>query len=290
MRRLAALAALLSATVSALVVLVVAPVAAHSETVRSDPPNGGMVSEGRTSLTVWFDEPVGVAASTFQLRTLAGLEVASAVSFDEDGEEVTVTTAPLERGQYALDWHALSLDDGHASSGTIVFGAGLRPDVVAAVGGGVPPMAGVLLHGVDLGVLLLALGALTVGGRVLGAAGPGAETLRDRVRWTGLLAGWASVYAGLVTPFLRTRGLEDSVSSWVGQTWLTLSRTPWGQSWLLREVALVVAVLAMARWRRTRGASATGRQWRSVPWWWQCCCSPGAVTRRGCPPGPGSPR
>lgn len=245
------------AVASALVVLVVAPVSAHSESVRSDPPNGGMVSEGRTSLTLWFDEPVSVATSTFRLRTLAGLEVSSSVSFDDDGEEVVITTAPLERGQYALDWHALSLTDGHASSGTVVFGAGLRPDVVAAVGGGVPSVAVVVLRWLDLGVLLLALGTLSVGGRVLGAAGRGAEALRHRVRWWGVCAGWATLCAGLVTPLLRTRGSEASPSAWAEQTWLTLTRTGWGQLWLVREVALLVAVVALTRWWSTRGASAT---------------------------------
>ena len=103
-RRLAAVAVV----VLSVLVLTVAPASAHSETVRSDPPDGGMVPEGRTTLTLWFDEPVGTAASTFRLGTMAGLDVPTTVTFGDGDEEVLIMTAPLERGEYVLDWHARS--------------------------------------------------------------------------------------------------------------------------------------------------------------------------------------
>lgn len=252
--RLGRLVASLAVGVAGLL-LAAAPASAHSETVRADPPNGGMVPEGRTSLTLWFDEPIGTVGSSFQLRTLDGLEVESSVDFENGADTIVVRTAPLARGQYVLDWHALSLVDGHASSGTIVFGAGLRPDVIASAGAGAPPVDLLVLRWFDLGALLLALGALSVNGRVLGAAGEGASRMRDRVRGMGVLATWVAVYAGLATPFLRTRSTGAGASEWVTQTWLMLTRTEWGQLWLVRELALVAAAVAMTRWRRDRGRS-----------------------------------
>ncbi len=241
------------------VFLAASPAAAHSETLRSDPPNGGMVPEGRTSLTLWFDEPVGYDASIFAVRTIDGLEIETSTEFENGADRIVIETPPLERGQYVIDWHALSLVDGHASSGTIVFGAGLRPDAVAAEGAGPPTIDLLVLRWLDLGVLLLALGSLAVGGRVLGAAGDGGERIRDRVRWVGALAAGAAVYAGLVTPFLRTRGSGGFSAEWLDQTWLTLTQTGWGQLWLAREVALVVAAVAFLRWRRTRGQESARR-------------------------------
>ncbi|MGD9958241.1 copper resistance CopC/CopD family protein [Nocardioides sp.] len=240
---------------AAVVLLASGPASAHSETVRSDPPNGGMVAEGRTSLTLWFDEGIGAAASTFQLRTLDGLEVPSSAVFENGDVKIVIDTEPLARGQYVLDWHALSLEDGHASSGSVVFGAGLRPDTVASDGVGAPSPTLVGMRWVDLTALLMAVGALAVGGRVL-AAGGGPVRVTQRVRLVGTLAAWVAVYAGLAEPFLRLRGSTTAPSAWLGQTWLTLTGTDVGRLWILREVALVVAGVAMLRWYRTHGRSA----------------------------------
>ena len=99
---------LLGALAAVAVLVVMAPSAqAHSETIRSDPPNGGMVPVGRSSLTLWFDEPIGAAASTIELRTLDGLPVKSSFDISNGDLSVVVETAPLEHGSYVLDWHAL---------------------------------------------------------------------------------------------------------------------------------------------------------------------------------------
>ncbi len=235
------LVAMLAGIAAAL--LFAAPASAHSETVRSDPPNGGMVPVGRTSLTLWFDEGIGSAASTFQLRTLDGLELETNTDLANGAEQVSVEVDPLTRGLYALDWHAFSLVDGHASSGTIVFGAGLRPDVVAAQGSGPPPPELLVLRWLDLSALLLAIGALAVSGRVLGAAGAAGAGVRDKVRGIGMLGAWVAVYFGVLTPFLRTRSPGEGAWEWFTQARLTLAGTEWGRLWMWREVVLVFAAV-----------------------------------------------
>ena len=240
----------LAALAVVVVLLTSAPAQAHSETVRSDPPNGGMVEVGRTSLTLWFDEPIGAAASTIELRTLDGLPVESSIDIDNGDLSVVVETAPLAHGSYVLDWHALSLVDGHASSGTIVFGAGLRPDVVAAEGAGPPSAILLALRWAELTAVLVAIGALTIAGRVIATAGAGLGAAGDRIRRAGVVAVACAAYAGVVTPFLRTRTSGADGTAWLNQTWLTLTGTSWGWLWLARELALLVALLAMLRWRR----------------------------------------
>ncbi len=242
---------LLGALAAVAVLVVMAPSAqAHSETIRSDPPNGGMVPVGRSSLTLWFDEPIGAAASTIELRTLDGLPVKSSFDISNGDLSVVVETAPLEHGSYVLDWHALSLVDGHASSGTIVFGAGLRPDVVAAEGAGPPSSILLALRWADLTAVLVAIGALTITGRVIATAGAGLGAAGDRIRRAGVIAVSCAAYAGVVTPFLRTRTSGAEGTAWLHQTWLTLTETSWGWLWLARELALLVALAAMLRGRR----------------------------------------
>ncbi|MCV2396541.1 copper resistance protein CopC, partial [Actinotalea sp. M2MS4P-6] len=48
------------------------PALAHSELEHSDPPDGGMVAVGRTSLSLWFTEAVISDATTVERRPAGG--------------------------------------------------------------------------------------------------------------------------------------------------------------------------------------------------------------------------
>ena len=145
-----------------------APASAHSEVVRSDPPPGGTVPVGRTDLTLWYGERINIASSSFVLRTPEGLRIPGEIAGVEGDEVVRLTVPPLERGTYVLEWHTLSLVDGHSTTGVLVFGAGMFPAAVDAGTGARPDLT--LLTWFDLGGLLLALGALSIGGTVLARA------------------------------------------------------------------------------------------------------------------------
>ncbi len=232
-----------------------APAVAHSELERSDPPNGGMVAVGRTVLTAWFAQPISTDASTYDLRTEDGerLPVSARNTASGGGRVVTLDTGPLGKGTYVLSWRVLSLDDGHPSSGSIVFGAGVRPAVVPSGSGGLPDAPGFLLRSLDLTALLLAFGALAVSGRVLGSMGEVGRRPRDRARRIGAFATAAVVVTGALTPFVRTpRG--GSLGAWTREIWATLTGTPWGHLWLVREVALAVAMGALWPWLSRRSA------------------------------------
>ncbi|MCW2761544.1 MAG: hypothetical protein JWR85_1745 [Marmoricola sp.] len=244
--------------VAAMVLLVAAPPAwSHGELNRSDPPNGGMVAPGRTSLRLWFTEPVNLRASRFELRARDGRHLTVRPSVAEDGRVVRLESDPLPVGTYHLDWQSLSLSDGHSSTGSLVFGVGLRPAVVPDGGTGLPPLSVVVLRWVDLASLLVAIGALAVSGRVLGTLGAPGLRPRLRARRIGILAAVVSAYAGLVTPFLRAHATGTPLDTLFGETWATLAGTPWGHLWLAREVSMVFVVAVVWSWAR-RGGTPVG--------------------------------
>jgi copper transport protein len=234
-----------------------APAQAHSELERSDPPNGGMVAPGRDFVTLWFGEPVSGSTSTFVLHLADGTAVQSRVSSIDGGRRVVrIDTSPLDRGIYQLEWRTIALDDGHPSSGTLTFGVGLRPAVLPSEGSALPGGTLLAVRWLDLSAILLAIGALTVSGGVLTALGEAGRRARRRTRSLAVAAMVAAVYTGAVTPFLRTQHPGNPPGVWLGETWSTLTGTPWGHVWLAREAAVVVAAVAVWSWARSRGRSA----------------------------------
>jgi copper transport protein len=231
-----------------------APASAHGELERSDPPNGGMVEIGRSTLNLWFTDAIISDASSFDLRTEGGAEVDVTVSVSEaeGGGVVRIEAEPLAKGTYVLDWKVLSLDDGHSSTGSVLFGVGTRPVAVAAEGSGLPGAPGLLLRWLDLLAIMLAIGALAVSGRVLGSMGEPGTGPRRRARLVAAVAAGVAVVSGAVIPFIGTHRSGGSLGIWFDATSTTLLRTPWGHLWLAREIALVIAAAALWSWARRR--------------------------------------
>jgi len=254
-----------AARVVLLVVLIVLGSAyaasAHNNLERSDPPNGGLAAIGRTQLTLWFGEPVDELSSNFTIRRTGSspTSVPATATLEEDGFAVRLTTAPLQRGTYTVQWAVLG-DDGHPTKGTVTFGAGVRPDGVAAQVDTPPSPWNVGLRLADLGGLLLAIGAVVVSGRVLTALGGTGRVLRPRVLRLGAAGALVCVVAAVATPLLRAgeqvgpTGLRDG--AWQAAVRDLLLGSTWGALWLLRIVAGTIACAAL--WRCGRAVSGTG--------------------------------
>lgn len=247
---------------------------AHSELTRADPPDGGLVAVGRTSLSLWFSEAVNAPGSTFSVRTLDGVEVVASVAASGiDQGFVQVTVPPLSKDSYVLEWTVLSADDGHSSRGSIVFGAGQRPDVSPAAVGGLPGTPGLLLRWLDLTGIMLAIGAIAISGRVLMSMRAPGTDLRHRALVIGAWAASLASLTGAVTPFVRTWATGLSAGSWFESTQVTLLATPWGHLWIAREIALLCAAAGIWRWAARpaapRGAArlVAGLSLGAASWW-----------------------
>jgi copper transport protein len=247
------------AAVVATLLVALAPLraSAHSELVRSDPPEGGLVAVGRTTLTLWFAEDVDLPHSTFSLHTSDGEPVAVTVGAESGGTVVELKVPPLARAVHVLDWRVVSRDDGHTTGGSLLFGAGIRPDTVPASGTGLPDASTVGVRWLDLGALLVAIGAVAVAGRVLRPRddGPLAAT-RRRALLVGLGATLLALVSGTVTAVLLRPPREGMPSrAWAAGVLDGVTGTPWGHAWLVREAALVVAAVALVALRRRRGSA-----------------------------------
>jgi copper transport protein len=260
-RRVGWLLARLTLVVATLLLGGAATASAHSTLERSDPPNGGMVSPGRTELTLWFGEPVTKAGSSFSVRPidLSAPPVAVTPVLDADGTVVHLQTPALERGTFALEWAVVSDDDGHPTRGTVTFGVGFRPDGVPAADSGAPDVGPVALRLADLGGTLLAIGALAVMGRVVTALGAIGTRLRRRILTIGAVGATVSLAAAVANPVLTARnqlGTTDvTVTEWLKAVGDVFVSGSWGVLWAVRLVALAAAVVAL--WLCRRGERAT---------------------------------
>ncbi len=233
---------------------------AHNDLERSDPPNGGLAAIGRTGLTLWFGEPVDERTSSFTVRRTdpSPAEVRTTVVLEENGSAVRLTTPPLQRGTYSIEWSVLG-DDGHPTHGMVTFGAGVRPDGAAAQVDAPASPWNLGLRLADLGGMLLAIGAVAVSGRVMAALGATGRTLRPRVLRLGALAAAVSLAAAVATPVLRAgeqvgpTGRGDG--SWQGAVGDLLLGSTWGTLWLLRIAAGAIACAAL--WRCGRDATGS---------------------------------
>ncbi|MBD3783060.1 MAG: copper resistance protein CopC/CopD [Micrococcales bacterium] len=245
--------------VVALLLLVAAAAAAsaHATLERSDPPNGGMVATGRTSLTLWYGESIVPSASTFAVEGPSAA-VPVTVAVDATGRVVHLTTPPLQRGTYTLTW-AVVAADGHPTRGTVVFGSGFRPDGLPDPDSALPPVTPVLLRSLDLGGTLVALGGLMALWRVVPVLGAVSRRTGRRVLTAGAAGATVALVAAVATPLVTTAtqaGVAAGSGEWFSALGDVLLQSTWGRLWMVRVAALVVAYGALWTARRTVGRGA----------------------------------
>jgi len=167
-RRLAR-AILAGVGVPLLILVSAGPVGAHSVVVRTDPPDGSVLTDPPDRIRLVFSQPISGATSTFELVGTDGGRVAlpPATVDPADPRVVVIDLPALPTDAYRLSWVGSSDYDLHPIEGTLVFGIG-QP---APAGGVVPDGPSVSLIEVVTRTFDVLVIAALVGAFVLWSAG-----------------------------------------------------------------------------------------------------------------------
>src|SRR5215831_13282290 len=265
---------------AAATLLLAQPASAHADLVRSDPPNGSVLARAPSTARLWFSEEISPKFSSARVVDRAGATIAGsrAQAGAGDPRQLTVELPGLEKGTYGLVWRVLAEDDGHTTSGVVVFTvggaattAGIIPAAASAgVAGTAATPAGVLLRWLGLCALAGLVGCLAVAGPVLGRARAGSapDTVATgarlaRRRLLAVAAGCAAAAAAVGVATLAEEGRRAAGAGGgrtLGQAVLDLlTGTRWGHLWLAREAALIVLVAVILGIRSRLGEAPTRR-------------------------------
>ena len=270
-------ALILGATAAAL--LLAQPASAHADLVRSDPANGSVLTRAPSVARLWFSEEISPEFSVARVVDRTGGAVTGARAEPSgDPRQLAVELPNLRKGTYGLVWRVLAEDDGHRTSGLVVFtvgGAAATAGTIAQAASAGPAgtaaaPAGVLLRWLGLCALAGLAGCLAVAGPVLGraraAGAPDTVAVGVRLARRRLLAVAAgcAVAAGAVGVITLAeegqRAAGAGADRALGQAVVDLlTGTRWGHLWLAREIALIALVAVILAIRSRPGGPVTRR-------------------------------
>src|SRR5215472_10809760 len=220
------------------------PAGAHALLVKSQPANGSTVAVSPDVIRLWFNEEIASEVSTARLVDRGGAAVAG-TSAHAEAQVLELRVPDLARGTYGVLWRVLAEDDGHTSSGTVVFSVGTSNGALAVTsnGGSSPSVLDTLRKWLALGLLRPEAAAVAARRRLLTVV-------------TACAAAGAAV--GLTDAIAEAHRLAAPGRPWLAVLGDLMVSSRWGHLWLAREAALVglVAVVVALRRRRARAPAA----------------------------------
>jgi copper transport protein len=248
-----------------LAVALCAPAAeAHAFLVRSNPASGAVLAESPGLAQLWFSEEVAPERSSARVVDAAGTSVQGIqpVAGAGDASVLVLELPPLRNGWYGLVWEAMAADDGHTTSGTVVFGVGVSAAtsrVSVAASAGTASSADLSRRWLKLFALAGVIGPVAVALFVFGASArssvPAVWVARRKLLGAAIAFGLLAILAGALDLIAEARRVAERGSASVAHL---VSASRWGQLWLAHEVTLLVLVLVLVALRRRRTERARG--------------------------------
>jgi copper transport protein len=215
-----------------LVVAVAAPASAHATLASTNPADGSVLKTAPATVSIAFDESVGVGSSSLRVFDPAGAQVDVAAPVQSKaGTEMTVRLRTgLGDGTYTVAWQVVSADS-HPASGAFTFSIGHRSTHVSTASvQGSTDLPVQIVYAVTRGLGFLAFAVFCGGVTFLLVCWPdGAADFRARrllkVAWsvamgTAMLAfllqgvyATARGFPGMVDPTLLKRTLDSRLGA-----------------------------------------------------------------------------
>jgi copper transport protein len=238
-------------SVAALGLALPAAAGAHALLLRTEPADGSRLSSPPRVIRLWFNEALSPRFRDVNVVGADGRSVPG-VRIRGGGARLELLVPRLPRGAYGVVWHVLSEDDGHTTSGTLVFGVGVGPVPGGHESPPAPPATDVLLRWLHFSFLALLVGGLAFAGLVLPFARPwldprlAVRAARRASRGAALAgAGALAVQLGMLAH--QTDALAGGTSrSWRATLRELVFASRWGVLWLAGLGLLaVLTVLAL---------------------------------------------
>ena len=234
--------------------MISAPALAHAFVTRTDPVDGATLAEAPRQIRLWFSEEVALNLSKFAVIDSAGQSISIDAVHSEaaDPAQVTLDLPELKPSAYRVTWDALSTDDLHITSGSIVFGVQTAAGSAVAQIESAPATTDVLARWIDFVALTTLIGAVVMALVARSLGDVNADLIAVATRRLLSLALWATVAAlftgsgGLVSQAVTLRSGGASVFEALGQL---LTQTSYGSRWLMREGWSIV-LLGIIVWQR----------------------------------------
>ncbi|GAC1353991.1 MAG: hypothetical protein NVSMB42_11190 [Herpetosiphon sp.] len=253
-----------------LLVCVVQPsgAAAHAQLIRTEPASGAVLASTPPSARLWYSERIDQSFSDATLVDATGKPVRSVQRAGvgaDDPQRLELPLPTLQPGLYTVVWHVVSADDGHKTTGTLVFtisGGGttaaaqqvpppptLAADVEAPIN-----IGGAINRWVQLVGLILIFGGVVTGLAVLRPFvvrfGSPAEQLLLPAWRRVMQAGLVVLLVGAVTTLVLQWQLVQSGSPVSADDLAPLLLSRWGLVWSgrLGLVLLLVPLLGSSYW------------------------------------------
>lgn len=237
---------------------------AHAALVRTDPPDSTVLAEAPSQVRLWYNEPISVSFSTFQVLDLEGQPVAlTGIHLDELDPQLVILELPeIGDGVYSIHWHVLSAADGHDTQGYVVFGVGSTADLNTAVIHEVQtavPWTEVALRWANYGLMALVIGAVVVAQGVLPRAQRRAvftecyQPAHRRILKMAHYGALGSLIVGLGLYLYQLARLLANLAAeatWLGTGWALLADSRWGWLWLGRQAVFAALVILFGKMQK----------------------------------------